>query len=360
MADAQCRSLVWLRAVVVVVALALVPAVVTANAQAANLSFVPELSAAGLGQGTTLTVRLGFNGSEYFGSPAPLTGFKLTLPPGLTASSSGFVTCEADTPGKLDADGCPAGSAAGEAGVSIVLVSFAGSRIEEDAETKAFFLPFGGLEFVVLAQGPVPLEMALPGKLAENVLTLRPELLASRAGESYASFKLLTLNLGIARAEQGMSIYSLRLPEECPQGKFAWGADAELATAPQPGLEQSLLLTAETPCPGYSRGESSLPGTDGAIVAPSNKQCVSRRDFAIHIQQIKGVTYRSASVNVNGKRVDVNKGDRFRARVDLRGLPKGRYTVRITVTTTTGRQITGTRAYHTCAPKPISYGKPRL
>jgi hypothetical protein len=65
-------------------------------------------------------------------------------------------------------------------------------------------------------------------------------------------------------------------------------------------------------------------------------------------------------VYVNGNPIDVAKGARFRARVDLRGLPKGRYTVRITITTTTGRQITGIRVYHTCAPKPLPSGQPRL
>lgn len=359
MTDVQRRSLVWLRAAAAVVAIALAT-VMAANAQAASLSLVPELSAAGLGQGTTLTARLGFTGSEYFGLPAPLSGLRLTLPVGIRFSSSGFATCEADTPGKLDVDGCPAGSAAGEASVSIVLVTFAGARIEEDAETKAFFLPFGGLEFVVVAQGPIPLEMGMPGTLVKNVLTLKPELVVSRSGESYASFRLLTLNLGIARAERGTSVYPLEMPEECAHGKFTWGAEAQLASGPSLADEMPLLATAETPCPGYSSGESSLPGTEGVIVAPSNKQCVSRRDFVIHIQQIKGVSYRSASVYVNGIPVAVARGARFRARVDLRGLPKGRYTVKITVTTTSGRQISGTRAYHTCAPKPISYGKPRL
>jgi hypothetical protein len=37
------------------------------------------------------------------------------------------------------------------------------------------------------------------------------------------------------------------------------------------------------------------------------------------------------------------------ARINLRGLPKGRYTVRITATTVLGRTITGKRRYRTCA-----------
>jgi hypothetical protein len=42
---------------------------------------------------------------------------------------------------------------------------------------------------------------------------------------------------------------------------------------------------------------------------------------------------------------------RFTATVDLRGLPKGRFTVTIRITTAGGRRITGARKYRTCAPK---------
>jgi hypothetical protein len=38
--------------------------------------------------------------------------------------------------------------------------------------------------------------------------------------------------------------------------------------------------------------------------------------------------------------------------VNLRGLPAGRYTVRVVVTTTRGRRIVSTRRYRTCVPRP--------
>jgi hypothetical protein len=65
-------------------------------------------------------------------------------------------------------------------------------------------------------------------------------------------------------------------------------------------------------------------------------------------------------VYVNGTQVATVKRRRFTATVDLRGLPKGRYTVKIVVTTTNGRTLTGIRVYHTCAPKRLPSGKPRL
>ena len=55
---------------------------------------------------------------------------------------------------------------------------------------------------------------------------------------------------------------------------------------------------------------------------------------------------------VNGKQARVSRGKRLTAPVDLRGLPKGRFAVRIISVTRTGKRLQGTRRYRTCAPKP--------
>jgi hypothetical protein len=44
-------------------------------------------------------------------------------------------------------------------------------------------------------------------------------------------------------------------------------------------------------------------------------------------------------------------GKRATAPVNLKGLPKGRYTVKVVLTTTAGKPLTGTRRYRTCVPK---------
>ena len=54
---------------------------------------------------------------------------------------------------------------------------------------------------------------------------------------------------------------------------------------------------------------------------------------------------------VNGKRVKVLRGRRLTAPIDLRGLPKGRFRVKVTATTRSGRTLTSTRKYRTCAKK---------
>jgi len=98
-------------------------------------------------------------------------------------------------------------------------------------------------------------------------------------------------------------------------------------------------------------------GTNGVFTLPSNRTCVSRRNFRIRVRrQRAGVTLVSAAVAVNGRRVAVRRGARLTAPVDLRGLPRGRFTVRISALTADGRAIVGTRRYRTCAPKKASGG----
>jgi DNA-binding beta-propeller fold protein YncE len=85
------------------------------------------------------------------------------------------------------------------------------------------------------------------------------------------------------------------------------------------------------------------------------RSCASRRNFFIHLREpAKSENIgrlKSAVVKVNGKRVKVLTGNRLRSRVNLRGLPKGRFTVTIRAVTTTGRVIKETRRYRTCTPK---------
>lgn len=83
----------------------------------------------------------------------------------------------------------------------------------------------------------------------------------------------------------------------------------------------------------------------------SKKKCLSKRSFKIRLKEPKGDALDSAKVYVNGKLVRTIKRDRLTAPVNLTGLPKGRYKVKITATTVLNRTITGTRTYRTCTKK---------
>ena len=90
-------------------------------------------------------------------------------------------------------------------------------------------------------------------------------------------------------------------------------------------------------------------GGDRGSGRSHGRRCRSRRRFSIRLREPKRGRLAVARVYVNGKRVKTVRGRRLRARIDLRGLPKGRYTVKVVARTTTGRRTTEKRRYRTCA-----------
>jgi hypothetical protein len=106
-------------------------------------------------------------------------------------------------------------------------------------------------------------------------------------------------------------------------------------------VDQSVVeeLTGEAP--------KVITKAEQVATLPSNKSCVSRRNFRIRVK--KG-DYRKVTVLVNGKRVKVLRGLRDTAMVDLRGLPKGRFKVQIAVTLKTRKVVKYTRKFRTCTP----------
>jgi hypothetical protein len=110
----------------------------------------------------------------------------------------------------------------------------------------------------------------------------------------------------------------------------------------------------DQPPGGQQQPTGPLPpafGPGGVVQAPSNRRCRSRRNFRIRLRNPPGTTIVAAVVKVNGRRVKTVRGVRVTARVDLRGLPRGRYTVSITILLEDGRTIRGKRKYRTCGKK---------
>jgi hypothetical protein len=106
----------------------------------------------------------------------------------------------------------------------------------------------------------------------------------------------------------------------------------------------SLLRCARTGCPD----ELQQPVQS---VAPSTlRNCVSRRAFSVHVWRPKGSRLVRAIVTQNNKRLRTLKVKLGKATVNLRGLPNGRFTVRITLRYH-GRTLTQRRQYRTCTTK---------
>ncbi len=106
----------------------------------------------------------------------------------------------------------------------------------------------------------------------------------------------------------------------------------------------------------------TTPNVNTIATLPSQgkKKCLSKRSFRIRLKEPKGDALDSAKVFVNGKLVRTIKRDRITAPVNLKGLPKGRYTVKITAKTVLGKTISGTRKYRTCTKKKTSKSKSRV
>jgi hypothetical protein len=98
------------------------------------------------------------------------------------------------------------------------------------------------------------------------------------------------------------------------------------------------------------RGSGDCSGSTGTSLGlPGTRSCQSRRVFGIRLRAPRGVRLRSARVYVDGKRVRVfSRNGRLRARVDLRGKPKGRFVVRIVARASSGRVLRSRRVYRTC------------
>jgi hypothetical protein len=115
------------------------------------------------------------------------------------------------------------------------------------------------------------------------------------------------------------------------------------------------------PAPVTAAGQVPAAGTTGPAAAPRAaragsriaRQCVSKRSFRIRLRVPRGEQIAAAKVTVNGKPAKVTlSGRRHTAKVDLRKLPRGRWSVKVTATLKSGRTVKEIRRYRTCTVNP--------
>jgi hypothetical protein len=100
------------------------------------------------------------------------------------------------------------------------------------------------------------------------------------------------------------------------------------------------------PAPSATPARAALPRAASVIGLPAAKACVSRRRLTLHLHPPAGVKTSGLTVKV-AKRTTHPKL-RGTAPVVLEGLPKGRYTVTVTVAFADGRTLKLSRSYRTC------------
>ncbi len=130
-------------------------------------------------------------------------------------------------------------------------------------------------------------------------------------------------------------------PERAPNEQPSIAPDGSNTATDDECRDSTLVapLTKETP--KIAEIVAGLP--------PQTRGCASRRRFPIRLKEPPGDALVNAKVTLGGKSLPVTRsGGRLRSVVDLRGLPRGRYTLKIVAKTARGRTIQGSRRYRTC------------
>ena len=96
---------------------------------------------------------------------------------------------------------------------------------------------------------------------------------------------------------------------------------------------------------------AKAPKVSSLIDRPATKRCVSRRRLGLRVK--RSIVGQVRSVTVSRLRASATAASRRRLKlpVDLRGLPKGRFKVKLVVVLRDGRTSSDTRRYRTCTPR---------
>jgi hypothetical protein len=137
-------------------------------------------------------------------------------------------------------------------------------------------------------------------------------------------------------------------PGETPPGGTTPGTPG----SGTPGSGTANSGTAGSSTAGSSVAGSGVAGVTEKLTVPSAKQCLSARLFQIHLQDPKYDPLKTVSVTLRGRKVaTARKGNYVVATINLRGLPKSAFTIKIQATTVLGHHLSAKRTYHTCIRK---------
>lgn len=135
------------------------------------------------------------------------------------------------------------------------------------------------------------------------------------------------------------------------EAPIVWGVERMNVTPPpqQPTVTQPVTQTQTQASQAPPAAAQPKP------VVVQSRTCKSRRAFKIRLRTGRKKGERSAivsaDVRVNGKKVAVSKEARRRSTVNLKELPKGRFSVTIKLKLADGGTVSETRRYRTCTKK---------
>jgi hypothetical protein len=202
-----------------------------------------------LGAGVEVEVRVKISGTEYAGSPSPLTGMTFYAPAGVKVASAGFPDCAVSVLEASGPPGCPRSSSAGPTGEGLGVVSFGTERVNEQVSIREFFAPANGLTFYV--EGSTPTSFQIPEKAHWTrasapygpVLIVEVPLVETLPGADDASILSFNVKVGAAY-RRGSKVFSyLTLPKTCPKHGAPIKAELKFLSG------ETVTVAYRQPCP---------------------------------------------------------------------------------------------------------------
>jgi hypothetical protein len=153
-------------------------------------------------------------------------------------------------------------------------------------------------------------------------------------GESRASVAIPIRRDDVAERDEDFSV------------GFSWGEAGATATVT---ITEAARAAQQQQQPGAAAGQAAsvIAISPRAVQQSAKGPCVSRRRFTVRLRGLKRGT-----VKLGGRALKTRRTKRgLTAVVDLRGRAQGRFRLRVTGVTRSGRKVTQTRTYRTCSPK---------
>ncbi len=146
----------------------------------------------------------------------------------------------------------------------------------------------------------------------------------------------------LARNGQELTLKSPASGDVLPAGPYMLFVNGKSDKGPVPSVAAEIMVGTPDQLSTVTKGTT--------IKKPA--ACASRRAFTVNVKKKYRKGLRSATVSVNGKKVKTLKGSKkTSAPITLKGLPKGKVKVRITMLTKGGKRIVDARTFRTCTRK---------
>lgn len=199
-----------------------------------------------LGAATAVEAEFKITGTEYFGSPSPLTNVTVTFPTGAKVTTKGFTTCSNGILETHEVQKCPKKSIAGPQGEAGGVVSFGSTRVHEKVTVQPFFAVGGGLAFFVEGREPALIELLSKGSFTSlaptPTLSSEVPLVITVPEAPYGSAEYIKVEVGAAFMKGKTLVSYGTLPKKC-KGSFHEKATLKFLSG------ESVNATASQPCP---------------------------------------------------------------------------------------------------------------